>query len=126
MARHIRTVAPELLIRANAQAVADHETNGSADITASIVVALGTNHSAEEMTAVWCRLVALTKVLRSPDGEHWALSIDKKDCTLVNEALFRAAARAPLRENKNLGDMEFNAKELLQLALEEASSEGSA
>ena len=125
MARYIRTVAAELLIRANAQAVADHETNGSADITASIVVALGTNHSAEEMTAVWCRLVALTKVLRSPDGERWALSIDK-DCTLVNEALFRAAARATLRENKNLGDMEFNAKELLQLTLEEASSEGSA
>ena len=125
MARYIRTVPPELLIRANAQVVADHETNGSADITASIVVALGTNHSAEEMTAVWCRLVALTKVLRSPDGERWALSIDK-DCTLVNEALFRAAARAPLRENKNLGDMQFNVKEFLQLALEEASWEGSA
>ena len=106
--------------------VADHETNGSGDITASIVMALGTNHSAEEMTAVWCRLVALTKALRSPGGEHWTLSIDKKDCALVNEALFRAAARAPLRENKNLGDMEFNANELLQLALEEANSEGSA
>jgi hypothetical protein len=126
MARYIRTVAPDLLIRANAQAVADHETDGTADITTSIVMALGTNHSAEEMTAVWCRLMALTKVLRSPGGEHWTLNIDKKDCTLVNEALFRAAARAPLREKQNLGEMEFNANELLQLALEEASSEGSA
>jgi len=45
---------------------------------------------------------------------------------LVNEALFRAAAKAPLRERKTVGEVAFKIQEFLQIALQEADSEGSA
>lgn len=44
----------------------------------------------------------------------------------MNEALFRAAARARLKEPKFVGRAKFDPKELLKLALEESPSEGSA
>ena len=39
MARYIKTVAPELLIKANRKAIVDHEKYGSADPVVSVVMA---------------------------------------------------------------------------------------
>ena len=44
----------------------------------------------------------------------------------MNEALFRAAARAPLFEARTVGDMSFDPETFVKIALEESEAEGSA
>jgi len=126
MARYIRTVPHELLIKANSKAVADREKYGSADVTVSIVTALAKDHDPEDLIAVSYRLQALARLLDNGDGEQWTLQIEGKEYKLLNEALFRAAAKTPLREQKMVRDVKFKPKEFLQIALEEAKSEGTA
>ncbi len=126
MAKFIAAVDPELLIKANLKAVADHEKYGSADVMVSIVTALGTDHGPDVLTAVSYRLRALANTMRRGEGGAWNLKVAGKDYELVNDALFRAAAKATLKEPKIVGQAKFDAKELLKLALEEAKSEGSA
>jgi hypothetical protein len=126
LARYIPVVAPDLLIRANLKAVADREKYGSADATVSIVTALADKHQPDEVIAVSYRLMALARLLGEEQGGHWTITVEGKDYKLVNEALFRAAAKAPLRERKTVGEMKFSTKEFLRIALEEAKSEGSA
>jgi len=126
MARYIPIVAPELLIKANLKAVADHEKYGSADTTVSIVTALADDHEPDELIAVSHRLAALARLLHEGEGGYWTLTVEGKEYTLVNEALFRAAAKAPLRERKMVCDAKFEPKEFLRIALEEAKAAGSA
>ena len=45
---------------------------------------------------------------------------------LVNEAVLRAAARAPLREAEYMKDMSFDPKSFRPIMLEEAETEGKA
>ncbi len=126
MARYIRTVSPELLTKANLKAVADREKYGSADVIVSIVTSLGNKYAADELIAVSYRLQALAKLLHEGDGQEWTINVAGKEHKLVNEALFRAAAKAPLRERKTVGEVAFKIQEFLQIALQEADSEGSA
>ena len=126
MARYIPIVAPELLIKANLKAVEDREKYGSADTTVSIITALGKKHQPDELIAVSYRLMALAHLLHEGEGGQWTLNVAGKEYKLVNEALFRAAAKAPLRERKMVRDVKFNPKEFLRIALEEAESAGSA
>jgi hypothetical protein len=126
MARYIPIVAPELLIKANLKAVADREKYGSADTTVSIVSALADDHEPDELIAVSHRLMALARLLHDGEGGHWTITVEGKEYRLVNEALFRAAAKAPLRQRKMVRDIKFEPKEFLRIALEEAASEGRA
>jgi hypothetical protein len=126
MARNIPIVAPELLIRANLKAVAENEKYGSADTTVSIIAALGDKHDADELIAVSYRLMALARLLDEEKAGEWTLTVEGKEYKLVNEALFRAAAKAPLRERNVVRDIKFEPKEFLRIALEEAKTEGSA
>jgi hypothetical protein len=45
---------------------------------------------------------------------------------MVNEALFRAAARAPLSEARTVGDVSFNHDAFMKIALEESEADGTA
>ena len=49
-----------------------------------------------------------------------------RNTVFVSEALFQAAAKAPLEEAKNGGEIAFDVRELLEAALEEAPSSGRA
>ena len=119
MPQYVHTVDPELLIKANSKAAADREQHAAADVTASVLIALGGNHTVDEMAAVTYRLMALAKVARR-DGERHMLNVDGKEYTLVDEMLFRAAAKAPLKVPAMIDDMAFEANELLTIALQEA------
>jgi hypothetical protein len=105
MARYIPIVAPEPLIKANLKAVADREKYGSADTTVSIITALGDGHEPDELIAVSHRLMALARLLHDGQGGQWTLTVEGKEYRLVNEALFRAAAKAPLQERKMVRDV---------------------
>lgn len=106
------------------KAVADREKYGSADVTVSIVTALAKDHHPEDLIAVSYRLQALARLIDDGEGEHWTLKIEGKEYKLLNEALFRAAAKTPLREPKMVRDVKFDPKEFLRIALEEAESKG--
>jgi hypothetical protein len=127
MARYVQTVAPELLIEANLKSIADREKYGSPDIMVSIVTALADKYTPDECIAVSYRLTALAYLVHEGHGEHWTLKVEGKEYRLLNQALFRAAAKAPLREPKKMiRDIRFDPKEFLRIALEEAKSEGTA
>ena len=119
MTQYVHTVDPKLLIKANSKAAADHQQHEAADVTASVLIALGGNHTVDEMAAVTYRLMALAKVARSSDAEQHTLNVDGKEYTLVDELLFRAAAKAPLKFPETIDDMAFEANELLTIALAE-------
>jgi hypothetical protein len=127
MARYVQTVAPELLIEANLKSIADREEYGSPDTMVSIVTALADKHTPDECIAVSYRLTALAYLVHEGHGEHWTLKVEGKEYRLLNQALFRAAAKAPLREPKKMiRDIRLDPKEFLRIALEEAKSEGTA
>jgi hypothetical protein len=87
---------------------------------------LGDGHEPDELIAVSHRLMALARLLHDGQGGQWTLTVEGKEYRLVNEALFRAAAKAPLQERKMVRDVKFNPKEFLRIALEEATAEGTA
>jgi hypothetical protein len=124
MARFVPTVAPKLLIEANTKIIADRITFGSADMVATITSSLAQKHSAEELLAVSHRLMGLARFIGSGKGKHWTKNAN--DWRLLDEALLRAAATAPLRERKMLRNMKFDPEEFLQIALQEADSKGAA
>ena len=45
---------------------------------------------------------------------------------MVNETLFKAAARAPLLEARTVGEVSFDLDTFMKIALEEAETEGGA
>lgn len=45
---------------------------------------------------------------------------------MVNEALFRVAARAPLSEAKTVGEVSFERDAFMKIALEESEADGTA
>jgi hypothetical protein len=120
----IPAVAPELLFKAVTKANEDHDTYGTADTAVSVVVALAGLCTREEVIAVSFRLTAFAELLHQGDGEEWTIKLKGKSHTLVNEALFRAAAPAPLFEAPTVGELAFNLDTFLPIALEEAEVEG--
>jgi hypothetical protein len=112
------------LITANKKVVQDRETDGSADPAVSIVSALAKKIPAEEALATMHRLYALANTLADGNGRAWRLDLDGQDFTLLDEALFRAAARAPLNEAETMKEMKFDPKLFLDIALEESKPEG--
>jgi hypothetical protein len=117
-------VPAEHLIAANKQAVADREEYGSAVIPVSIVSALAQKIPSQDVLAVMHRLYALANTLHEGDGKPWRTDLEGRDYTLLDEALFRAAARAPLMEAEAIAEMKFDPKILLDIALEESRPKG--
>jgi hypothetical protein len=115
-----------LIIKGHEQITADHEKYGSAEPTVSLVRALAADHNPEEILAVSYRLGALAKLIKEGEGKPWTFAVTQDNYHMVNEALFRAAARAPLMEAKTVGEVAFDPKIFTPIALEEAESEGNA
>lgn len=120
----VAPVAPEHLIAANKKAVEDREKYGTPDISVSIVSALAKKIPSEHVLAVKHRLFALANTLKAGDGKAWRTDLENQNYALLDEALFLAAARAPLMEAETIAEMKFDAKELLDIALEESRPEG--
>src|SRR4051794_40743317 len=83
------------------------ERHGQPDLTVALVRTLADSHKADEILAVSYRLGALAKLIQSGEGGKWTVPVLKQEYQLVNEALFRAAARAPLFEARTVGDVSF-------------------
>jgi hypothetical protein len=83
---------------------------GPGDLTISLVRTLHKDHKPEEILAVSYRLGALAKLLEEGEGKPWTFAITNENYHMVNEAVFRAAARAPLMEAKTVGDVYSNAR----------------
>ncbi|MGF1623698.1 MAG: hypothetical protein ACFCVH_02335 [Alphaproteobacteria bacterium] len=71
-------------------------------------------------------MTALAKLVSEGGGEHWTITVAGQDYQLISEAMFRAAARCPLKEAPTVGELAFDADEFLAIALDEAEAEGNA
>jgi hypothetical protein len=117
-------VSAEFAIRAFQQIADDHEAYGSTEPTISIVRAFHGTHSADELSNVSYRLGALAKFIREGKGGKWTIPVLYEDHTLINEALIRAAARAPLFAACTVGEVSFEPESFLAVFLEESEAEG--
>ena len=124
--KEVPAVGPELLIRANYKVTADLVRHASGDAMVSVVTALAPDCPAEQIVYVAYRLIALARLVQEGDGEAWLMNDNAKKYRIIDEALFRAAARAPLIEAETVGNMQFNKEELLAIALEESEPKGAA
>jgi hypothetical protein len=115
----------ELIIKGHEGVVAYRERHGQADLTIALVTALA-DHRPDEIIAVSYRLGALARLIREGEGGNWTVPVLDQEYQLVNESLFRAAARAPLFEARTVGDVSFDPKTFMKIALEETDVEGSA
>ncbi len=122
----IPSVPFDLIIKGHEQINADYREFGSVEPTISLVRALASDHKPEEIMAVSYRLGALAKLIREGEGKPWTFAVTQDKFHMVNEALFRAAARAPLMEAKTVGDVSFDHQTFMKIALEESESEGTA
>jgi hypothetical protein len=100
------------------------QTYGSADIPVSIISALADKIPSQDVLAVMHRLYALANTMADGEGKAWRTDLENQDYTLLDEALFRAAARAPLMEAETMAEMKFDLKQFLDIALEESKPEG--
>jgi hypothetical protein len=125
MTEIVPVVAAELLIKANKAIV---NKRGKGDPTMTIIFAMGKEYPPEQLIATMYRLQAMQKLVLSGHGPAWVMNIKGKKYKMINEALFRAAAKAPLRFDPEaaIGEMAFNAEEFLQVALGESDTEGAA
>lgn len=126
MLKMIPTVSVGLLMEAYRRCAADHEAGLEPDVMVSIVSALHGRCSSAEMIAISHRLTALSTLLQEQDGRGWKSSPEGKEYVLVNEALIRAAATAPLAEAKMVLDLRFDPVAIMQIALENSRTDGSA
>jgi hypothetical protein len=122
----ISIVPFELLIKGHEGVTAFRERHGHADLTVALVTTLADGHQPDEILAVSYRLGALAKLIRDGEGGKWTLPGLNQEYHLVNECLFRAAARAPLFEARTVGDVSFDPETFMKIALEESEAEGSA
>jgi len=121
----IPTVRYELLIKANEKVTEDHGVYEKPDIHVSVVSGLDGDCSYEETFAVSSRLIALAKLISQNRDTPWRLETGE-EFDLVNEVLFKAAARTPLQIREMVRDMGFEKDAFLKMALEEVEAEGSA
>lgn len=63
---------------------------------------------------------------RENQVKPWTYAVEKDGAHMVNEALFRAAARAPLFEAKTVGKVAFAHEEFMKIALEDSDTDGQA
>jgi hypothetical protein len=95
-------------------------------MTIGLVSALAKDHKPDDIIAVSYRLGALAKFIEEGHAGKWAIPVLHADYKLVNEALFRAAASAPLMEAKTVGDVTFDPNAFHEAVLKVSETEGNA
>jgi hypothetical protein len=121
----IPVVAFATLIKAHKAVTEDRDKLGPGDPILSLARVLHKEHTPEAIFSVDCRLRALAKWISEGQGKPWTYATNDAG-HMVNEALFRAAARAPLFEAKTVGDVAFERDEFMKVALEESETDGQA
>ncbi len=114
------------LIHAANQAIV--EKCGRGDIAITLTVALASKYTAEEVLAVTYRLHAMQKIVLAGKSLAWTRAVKDQPYQMVNDAMFRAAARTPLKytSQQSIEDISFDEQEFLKNALEESDIEGKA
>lgn len=122
----IPVVPFDALIKGHEGIIADRDQLGPGDPTVSLIRALHEEQKPDVILAIDYRLRALAKLISEGQGKPWTFAMTEEGGHMVNEALFRAAARAPLFEAKMVGDVAFNHDEFMKIALEESEAKGQA
>jgi hypothetical protein len=104
----------------------DRAKYGSAEPMVSLVRVFHKRHQPEEIMAVSYRLGALAKILQEGKGKSWTFAVNGEGYHMVNEALLKAAARAPLFEARTIGEVSFDFASFEKIALEESETDGTA
>ena len=125
MTQTVRPVDPELLIKANERIFKER---AKGDPIMTVIANFADTHDDEELLAVTYRLQALKNVVRHRRPLPWVLHAKGKSHRLVNEAMIRAAAKAPLtyEQQGRFADVVFDENELLRYTLAESPSLGEA
>jgi hypothetical protein len=120
----IATVSFDLIT----QAVQAANNNRQAGPSVAVIAALSKKYSSDDILAVMYRLHALANMTAKQQTENWTMEVAGKEYTLVNAALFKAAARIPLSidANQMMEDVSFDPEALLAVALEESKPDGAA
>jgi hypothetical protein len=118
----IPTVPFELIIKGHEGVTAYRERHGQADLTVALVTTLADCHKPDEIIAVSYRLGALAKLIREGEVGKWTIPVVNQEYQLVNESMFRAAARAPLFEARTVGDVSFDPETFIKIALAESEA----
>jgi hypothetical protein len=122
----IPAVPFDVLIKGHEGVIEDRERLGPGDPTVSLVRVLHKEQKPEVILAVSYRLGALAKLISEGEGKPWTFAVADDGGHMVNEALFKAAARAPLFEAKTVGAVSFDRDEFMKIALEESETDGKA
>jgi hypothetical protein len=122
-----RTVSPvsEQLIVDTAQL---HAANPGQDMTILMVTRLSDRYGSTDILNANFRMIALANFLSKNKGEPWTIKPPSETYTLVNEALYRAAAITPLSyaPNKKMDSVHFDEKKLMEAALSKSDMDGNA
>lgn len=124
--KSVPPVDPEFVIEAHRKVVADREEYGSADPMVSIVGLFAKRMEPDDVLKIAHRMYALANFLHRGEANEWLIKDTGSDYILVNDAVLRAAARAPLSEAEYMRDMSFDPKTFMPIVLEEAETEGKA
>jgi hypothetical protein len=124
--KRIPAIPFDVLVTAHEAVIEDREKIGPGDTTISLVRSLHKDHKPEVIIATDYRLRAVAKLIGEGEGRGWTFAIGEDGSHIVNEALFRAAARAPLFEAKTVGQVSFDRDEFMKIALEESETDGQA
>ncbi|THD55970.1 MAG: hypothetical protein E8A46_04490 [Bradyrhizobium sp.] len=93
MAKSVRKVSADLLIRATS-AAADGP-RGLENATISIIKALSKEASSDDLLAITYRLQALAKLTQGDDISGLTMNLHGREDKLINEAALKAAATCP-------------------------------
>ena len=122
----IPVVDPNDLIKIHEKVHADTERFGSSDVMVSAVSLFHGKLQPNEILNISHRLFALANFVIEGEGDQWLMKETGAEYVLVNEALLRAAARAPLTEAEYIKDIRFEKETFLPIALQEAETKGKA
>lgn len=122
----VPAVNPEHIIEAHEKVANDREEYGSAEPTASVISLFSKGMKPDEILHIVHRLHALANFLHSGEAKEWLQTDTGNDYILINEAVLRAAARAPLCEAEYMKDMTFDPATFMPIVLEEVETEGKA
>jgi hypothetical protein len=122
MRKTVKTVAADLMIRANV-AIADGP-RGYENAMISMIKALSKEAEPDDLLAISYRLQALANLAGDADLAGLTMTLHGKTYKLINEAAFRAAAVCPLRLAGTVGDVKFDHQQFLDLALSFVEPDG--
>lgn len=122
----IPAVPFDVIIKGHEAVHEDAEKYGAGDPAVSLVRVFHKSQRPDVIIAASYRLGALAKLLREGHAAPWTYAVTNANYHMINEVMFRAAARAPLFEAKTVGEVSFDRAAFMQIVLEESEADGTA